>query len=693
MPADDVTTNVVDRMPGAPDDNETEAGFIRLMKDRFNKAQSADSDLRLAAIEDIEFVDIPGRQWQDDLRAKRRKRPTLEFNRLRQSVKQVKNEQRQNRPQIKLRATDSKADPLSTEVMQGIIKNIESISQADRAYDTAFEFAIKGGYGVWRIATEYVNDDAFEQDIIIKEVRNPFAVRFDPSAREWTKQDGMYAFVDEMISRDEYKSRWPGKEPASFSNGIGEQYDDWNGANDVRICEYWVREFVDKTVFKLSDGTVVEDTEDFRESAFDMAQQGITIIDKRTLKSPKVTQYIVDGQQILEGPNDWAGRYIPIVPIWGDSQNIKGREYWCGMVRHAKDPARTYNFHRSAMIERVAAMPLAPYIATPAMVEGYEKYWLSANSENYSLMLYNVDPKDPTGRPKRAEGPEVPAALMQLAAIDADDIKATTGIYDASLGARSNETSGKAIFARDSQAKTANYDYTDNLARSIQFTGVILVDLIPKIYDTQRMVRILGEDGAEKYAVINAQVAKSIQHPQDAHKLIIPNLTYGKYDVTVTTGPSYATQRMEATDQLMQLSQASPDLAPLLADLIVKNLDMPGGDEVVKRIRMMAIKQGLIKPETPEEAPPPDPMQQMQQQLMQMMAQLQAQAAQLANEKTQLENAKAQMDLVLEHSKNPVDLDQAVADLINTKLDAALKERELSMPIDAGDTSMDPKGD
>lgn len=622
--------------------------FLQEMLSRFEDAEAADNDLRNCALDDVRFAYIPGHQWDETLKAKRKNRPCYEFPKIRQALRQVIGDQRQNRPQIKVRAIDSNTDPQLAETLNGLIRSIESSSNAERAYDTAFEYAIAGGYGAWRVTTDYENDYSFNQELRIEEIRNPFTVYFDPSAQEFDKRDGRFAFVVSEISKDEFKQKYPGKELVDFeASALDSRARSWITEDTVRIAEYWCKKPVTKTLLMLSDGSTayLEDVESILDELAQpefqsrvnpgattrnvheamvgpdgmpvIVREPVTVVKQREVETYDIEQYIVSGTDILEGPIKWAGRFIPIVPLWGEVYNIDGRDIYSGLVRPAKDAQRVYNFHRTAMTEAVANAPKAPWVVTPRMIEGFEDWWKNANAQNYPYLPYNPDQGAPNGRPVREAGPDVPAAMITLSQYDSDDIKSATGIYDASLGARSNETSGRAILARQREGDVSTFTYIDNLSRAIKFTGEILVDLIPKIYDTERTIRVLGEDGAESYAVLNEQV-----YDEQSGQWIIKNdLSQSRFDVTVSVGPSYTTQRMEAADMLMQLSQ-NPAIAPLVTDLIVKNLDLPGSEEVLERVRKLMIRQGLAEPKNPEEMPQPDPMQEQMQQLQmrQLMA-------------------------------------------------------------------------
>jgi hypothetical protein len=668
--------------------------FMNEMRTRFELSIEADSENRVRALDDVRFVSVQGEQWDEYQKRKRKTRPCYEFNRLRQHIRQVTGDQRQNRPQIKLRAVEQ-GDKETADIMQGLIRNIESISNADKAYDTAFEWAVTGGYGVWRLKTEYNNNDSFEQDIKIQEVTNPFSVYFDPSAQEFDRRDAQYAFVITRIGKDEFKQKYPNDELIDYT---GANYDiqHWIDDASVTLCEYWYKQYEDKNLLLLSNGNTVY--EDEIPDRMVLEANGITVLKERKVEVPKVKMALLTGEGVIEEA-DWAGRYIPIVPVYGDIVDIDGEFHYSGMVRFGKDAQRVYNYHRTTMIETIANAPKVPYLVTPEQIKGFEGLWKSANAENMPFLPYNPDPRA-GGMPQRSGGVEIPQALITASQYDAEDIKAVTGQFDASMGAGGNETSGRAILARQREGDTATYSYIDNLSRAIRYTGEILVDLIPKIYDTERVVRILGIDGGEKWVAIN-----KIQLDQMTGQEIITNdITIGKYDVSVNVGASYNTQRQEASEALLEM-MGNPMLAPVVADLLAKNLDIPNSDELEKRLRKIGIKSGVIEPSEEEMAEGGDEvMQGMQQQFEEQMAVMQQQAEQavmqlttkineqkmqleqaqtmLLQEKLNKENDRARINIEadkaqLEIYKAQTDRQKVENDAMRIKLDAQFKQAQL----------------
>lgn len=578
----------------------SETDFLREMRERFSMAEAAVSSAYQRCAEDMKFAFLPDHQWDDWMIRARGSRPKYTFNKVRQAIKQVTNDQRQNRPQPKVRPIGD-TDKAYAEVREGIFRGIERMSNADRAYDTAFQFAVGGGYGCWRITTDYADEGAFDQDILIREVQNPYAVLFDPSAREKDRRDGRFLFFVDRMPKSEFKRRWPGKQLTDFEGASWRA--GWDDGDEVRVCEYWFKVRKKRTLVQLSDGRVLK--LDKVESVLDdLAAQGITVLAQREVEVDEVRQCLVSGAHILEGPNPWAGKFIPFVPVWGDILNIDGRDHFVGMTAFSKDAQRAYNYERSIFIETIAKQPKSPLMATPKMVEGYEDQYSRLGSDDPPVLLYNPDESAPAGRPTREPPPAFPAALANAAQISNDDIKATSGKYDASLGAKSNETSGRAILARQREGDVSSFDYIDNLAYAQKFSYEIVNDLIPHIYDTPRQIRIIGEDESEKVLAVNQPVLDEAT----GQWVEVNDFERGRFDIGVTVGPSFTTQRMETADAMMQLANDPSPLGLIAKFGFLKSLDNPGMDELLKGARKVLVMQGLLEP-TEEDGPPPPPPQ------------------------------------------------------------------------------------
>lgn len=636
------------------------------MRKRFESAESAVAVKNRDCLDDIEFTFIPGKQWDQRMKQLRGDRPCYEFNKTRPVVKSVTNDMRQNDPSIKVRAAEDGHKELA-EIMNGLIRNIEAQSRAATAYDTAGFFAAAGGYGVFEIATEYCNDDVFEQDIRIKEKRNPFCVKFDPAAKEFDKRDGRFAFEEVDYTRDAFEAKWPNADPVDFSSPTARAYGDWFTEKNVRVAKYWCKHPANKIIYQLSDGRVI-DQDDYDAIVDSLGQEGVapdgSPVPPLTLKASRVVNYdrievsIVSGKEVLEGPFEWAGKFIPLVPVWGESVNVDGEEFYAGIARPIKDAQRLFNWDVCVGQEVMANQPRAPFLFTAKMIEGYETEWSGLAANNAPGLPYNVDPEAPGQMPQRSQPPMYPGGFFESASFAADLIKSVSNVVDAPIQSRAS--SGKAIQAVEHQQDVGNFDYIDNLARAKSFAGEILVDLIPKIYDTQRQIMVLGEDGKESYAQLN----QSVQKP-DGTWHVINDLSQGKYAVVATVGPSFATQRMETLAAMSGMASSPiPEVALVTAYGTVKNTDAPGLGEVEKALRKLCIARGLIEPGEGDPPPPqqaPDPRAQADAALKAAQAALAA-----ANtKKAEADTAATQVDTAIKVQHAPM---QAVQEAAKTEM-------------------------
>lgn len=588
---------------GLPDGVATDE-FMREMRQRYSDASVVDEQYRRAQ-EDMKFAFVPGNQWDEVTAKARGGRPKPEFNKLRQAIKQVTNDQRQNRPQPKVRAVDDNDKDLA-EIREGLFRSIERQSNADRAYDTAFQFAVAGGFGCWRIVTDYV-EGSFDQEILIKEVSNPYAVKWDPGAKEKDRRDARYAFVEKVMDKQAFKRKWKSADLLSF-DGTG-MVPTWSSdkadRGDVRVVEYWYKKRVKKELLLLSDGSTIYD-EDLEKQLAALDGKGLTIAKSREAEVDEVYSIICSGAEPLEKAKKWPGQFIPLVPVWGDIINIDGEDRFCGMVAYSKDAQRAYNYERAIFQETIAKQPKSPIMATPAMIEGYESTYSRLGTDDPPVLLYNPDPTAPQARPTREPPPAFPAALANAAQISNDDIKATSGKFDASLGSKSNETSGKAIMARQREGDVSSFDYIDNLSYAQRYSYEVINDVLAAVYDVERQIRVIGADESEKVVKVNG----ATRDPITGEITSLNPLDRGRFDIAVTVGPSFTTQRMEAADALMQLSNDPTPLGMLAKYGFLMATDAPGMDDLKTAARMLLVKQGLLPPkdgEQPPQPPLPDP--------------------------------------------------------------------------------------
>jgi hypothetical protein len=579
---------------------KSDSDILTVARARLDMAVSALAESREDEIDDLRFyAGSPDNHWQwpADVLATRgavqgqtiNARPTLTINKLPQHVRQVTNDMRQNRPGAKVIPVDDNADVQVAEIFNGMIRHIEYMSDADVAYDTACENQVAYGEGYITLMTEYCDPNTFDQDIKIGRVRNSFSVYMDPLIQDPTGADAKYCFITEDLTKAEYERQYPDAAPISTlqSLGVGDQsISNWLNEDTVRIASYYYIDY-EKAKLNMYPGGQTA----FEGTAEDRNFKAVYGKPKRTRESinPKVKYCKINGYEILE-QNDWAGKWIPVIRVIGNEFEVDGRIYISGLVRNAKDAQRMYNYWVSQEAEMLALAPKAPFIGYGGQFEGYEDKWKTANTNNWPYLEVNPDVTDGQGAvlplPQRAQPPMASSGLLQAKAGASEDIKATTGQYDASLGLGGNERSGKAILARQREGDVGTYHYGDNLTRAVRHVARQLVDLIPKIYDTQRIARIIGEDGETKMVKINPEQEEPVKKIVDENGVVIEkiyNPGVGKYDVVATTGPGYATKRQEALEAMAQLLQGNPQLWAVAGDLFVKNMDWPGAQEMSKR--------------------------------------------------------------------------------------------------------------
>lgn len=561
----------------------------KLAMDRADEAWSFERDNIEAGREDQLFY--AGDQWDDAAKAARKKRPMLTINRLPTTVRQLTGDVRQNTPSIKvLPARDATKE--GADIRNGLIRNIEVNSDADACYAIAVENAAIAGQGLFRVVTEYSSNDGFDQDIRIRPIRDPFGGLVDPLAQLPDRSDMEYAFVFERMSKRAFEKAYPGKsigDMPTASIGTFNWMPNAGTGESIRIAEYWCKKPVKKTLYLLNDGTVLDDPEIVQIGV----SKGLKVEREREVEDHEVVSYIMNGKEILSGPHPWPGRHIPICFVPGEEITIDGATRRKGMVRDAKDPQRLYNYARTAAAESIALQPKAPFVLTKDQIKGYEKMWARAGTDNLPYLLVNGGGAQLPQRSQPALGQQ---GLDSQALISASDMEAVTGIFKANLGAPSNETSGKAILARQREGDTGTFLYPDNLSRAVRYCGTVINDLLGRVYDTERIVRILKEDGSHDMAEIN----KRVPNPKSPGEFLTLNdLSAGEYDVVVSTGPSYATKRAEAADAMMSLGRDVPAVGAVAPDLLVKALDIPYADEISERLKK------TLPPHITGEGPPP----------------------------------------------------------------------------------------
>ena len=601
--------------------------LLALARERMDDAYSAELEHRERAEDDLRMV--TGDQWPEEERLEREAdgRPTLTINLLAQNVRQVTGQIRSLNPAIRVTAADSAASKDTAEIMEGMIRHIEYKSDAASVYEQAAESAAACSMGYWRVRADYAEGDTFDQELMIERIYNPFSVFFDPLAKHPTRRDARYCFVVEEMDKDDFIAQYPDARPVDVTADHKiPTISQWGNGQKVSVAEYMWIEYTEETIGLLPSGQIIRGP----------FPKGVQVGKQRKVRTPKVMWAKISAHDVLEGPQELPGRYIPVIAVMGEEWHLGEETYRSSVIRYAKDPQMLYNYARSTQAEVTGAQPKAPFVGTTKQFAGLEHIWAESGVKNRPYLPYNADPEVP-GPPQRVQPAMTSQALMTELQVAAEDVKRTTGIYDAGLGARSNETSGRAILARKEESQNATSIYSDNMVKAIQHTGCILVDMIPKIYDTQRIVRVLGEDGQEKMEQINALVMTE-QGP-----LPVNDMTVGKYDVRVQVGPSFSSRREEDRESMMRYAEVFPEVRPLIGDIIAKMQEWRDSERIAERVRK-TLPSGIA--EDTEEEMTPEQMQakQAQMQQAQMQAAQQQEAMEIAKAKAIAEAKEAEAD-------------------------------------------------
>jgi len=638
---------------------------------QYERARQREDQNILRAYDDLRF--LAGEQWPPEVEQARRNegRPCLTINQLPQFIQQVTGDIRQMRPAVKVVPVDDQGDPKLADLRSGLIRYIENRSDAEGVYFQTAESQVACGIGHWRILTEYADDSTFEQEIRVAGIEDGISVLWDPDASRPTREDAEYCFVPVDMTHALFKKKYPKASLDAFDSTPGWRWlSEWWTDDHIRVAEYWLKKPTKKKLALTANGETI-DLNEQPEAEEQLKAAGARIEERETYQ---ICRYLITASDVLEGPTEWPGRYIPVVPVIGRETRIGRRLIREGLVRQAKDPQRMYNFYVSADTEIKALQPKAPFLLTEDNVGKYQGMWETANTKNLPYLVYTPDSANGGAPPQRVAPPISSQGITEGIVLANENLRRVIGIYDASLGAKSNETSGKAIMARQREGDTGTYVYIDNFTRAIRHTGKILIDLIPHVYDSQRTIRIMGDDGKLDILELNkAQDAAGLPLMDEMGQPITLNdLSVGSYDVVAEVGPSYATKREYAKDSMIEFMRTVPQLAPMMMDLVAKAQDWPNSEAIAKRARALIPPQVLAAeqadenqpaPPPPQEGPPPDP---------EKMAK-----AQREQQGAQIDAAKGQQELQLGAAKMDVEGQKAQLELQKMQIDLAIKMAQL----------------
>ena len=617
-------------------------------QERFERAREWESYARKNFVDDMKFANgdsVNMSQWDDATRVARGDRPCLTVNKTRVHCLQIVNDARQNKASIRINAVGDGATYEAAQIFEGMCRHIEYISNASQAYDAASYNQVYGGWGYWRVVTDYAHDDTFDQEIYIRRIADPLEVYLDPDIKEYDGSDAAWGIVFKDLSHADYRAAYPDSDPGDLANlpalassAFADGRRDWLDDKHIRVAEYYRRSERDDTLHWMSDGSTARESALGDDGLEALAKGGVVPVKSRSVPTVAVEWFLIAGHKIIDR-KPWAGSYVPIVRLPCEEVVIEGKLDRISHVRHLRDAQRLYNYYSSSAAEFVALQTKSPFIGVAEAIEPYKDAWETANTKNHSVLLYKGvgDDGQPIPKPERSSPPVMAQAYMEGLKITQQEMMMVSGQYQAVMGAPSNETSGTAINARQRQGDNATYHVIDHMANAVRFTGRILLDLIPKIYDRQRVLLIMAESGDQATVhvdpdapvahatVPNPDVPPPQPDPQgqpdpeqatrDAVKTVF-NPKIGKYSVVSDVGPSYATRRQEAFNAFSQIMANNHEAFAAVADFWAANADFPGADEFRARMKL-----GL--PPQYKGGPSPE-VQQVQQQAQQMAQQAHA---------------------------------------------------------------------
>ncbi len=609
-------------------------------KRRFQRCESWESTARRRFLQDVKFVNGDAYnhyQWPDDVRTQRdgQERPCLTVNKTRQHCLQIINDARQNKTSIKIKPVGDDASYDAAQIYEGLVRRIEYLSNADAIYNLATTHQVQGGIVYWRVVTDYEGPDSFDQEIFLKPVTDPLTVFLDPDIQEADGSDARFGLVFRRVPKDQFRLAYPQYADRGVAPALGNE-DAWTDEDLVMVAEYFRKSERVERLVAYADPDSGEPKSARLSELQSLGKAAVKALlehpqtQVRDLAETTVQWFKIVGEEIVER-RDWPGAYIPIVRVPGEETVIDGELDRKGHARALIDPQRMYNYNASAEVEFGALQGKSPYLAPAQAIEGHETYWETANTANYSVLPWNHrdDDGQPIPPPERAQPPSSAPAFIEGMQAAATDMQLVSGQYQAEMGQPSNERSGIAIQQRQRQGDNATYHYIDQLAMAIRFTGKIILDLAPKIYDTRRLIKILQEDGTELHVQIDPTSPRAHAEVEQASAdkiAAVFNPKLGRYEVQADVGPAFATRRQEAFNALSQIAAQNPDLMRVIGDLVLKAADFPMADEAAERLKKLAPPQALGQGPSPAET-------QLQQQLTTVQQLLKSMTDELATEK------------------------------------------------------------
>jgi hypothetical protein len=582
---------------------------------RFSQIEGNLRDERMCSLEDRRFYSIAGAQWEGRMFEQWGNKPKIEVNKVHRGVMRIINEYRNNRISVEYIPKDgTEADELA-ETCNGLYRADEIDSHAEEAMDNAFEEAVGGGFGAWRLRTEledeYAEDEEEEdyQRIRFEPIFDADStVFFDLNAKRQDKSDAMFAFVLTAMTPEAYKAEW-NDDPASWPKSVYMTQFDWSTQDAVYVAEYYVVEKRKERIFVYADvlGNEEEYTRDDledEETALMIAATGMTLVREKTRKLRKIHKWILSGGGVLEDSGYIAGSHIPIVPVYGKRWFVDNRERFMGAVSLAKDSQRLKNMQLSKLAEISAYSAARKPIMTPEQIAGHENVWGNDNVENYRYLLLNPvtdgqGNEQPMGPIGYSEPPDIPQPLAALLQITEQDVADLMGMQDAAEEMTPN-ISGKAIELIQTRVDQNNFIYMSNMSKAVKRCGEIWLSMARDVYvERGRKMKTVAESGDIAGITLNTPTIDE----ETSATVYANDLERAKFDVAVTVGPSSESKRAGTVRSLvgmLQFAQNDPEMSTVLTSMAMMNMEGEGLKDVRKFFRTRLVKMGAVEPNEEE---------------------------------------------------------------------------------------------
>lgn len=617
-------------------------------------AQEAEHDMRQHVREAHLFVDKRDGQWEPYIWDQQKGQPRYTFDMTNPIIDQICGDIGSKDFNIRVAPAGGDATKETAQTYDGLIRNIENISNSTSIYDSSVRNMVTSGLDGWRLVQRYVDDDSFDQDLVIERIGNYVDRVWLGPHEEPDGSDARMGWILTGLDASEYKSKYPeGTAAGVTSDRDGTAY--YYRHDLIMVGEFLYFEEQERELILMSSGAVYEDNAEFAMVKDELAEVGIVEVRRRKRANQVVYSRLFNNNDWITEPRETVFQnWIPVQPLYGNFKYFEDKVTYWGAVEKVLDAQRNFNYAKSRQIAEGSLAPRAKYWMTRAQAEGHEDKLATMNTNSDPVQFYNPDPDVP-GPPGQSGGAVINPGLKDVSDDMINIIGVNSGMFDASMGDNPGLQSGVAIDALIDRGDQGNDKYTTALERAEQHTARMLVDAIPRVYTPGRQVRLLKEDGTQQMQTLGEQVTD-----EDTQQVVTLNdLNAGKYDVTCTSGPAFKNRQSETVTALTEVGKVDPTVIELGGDILLNNVASPGMTELAERKRQQLFSAGLIPQDqmTDEEKAQADKAanQPPQEDPNMVLARAEEAKAQADMVEAQTKQSQVQMDAQNKQAQNKID--------------------------------------